>query len=141
MKIQKEVFYSILANMPTAPPEAGGIIGGVNGSIVIWEFDEGYKECGCVYRPNVDFLNNIIERWLDENYEFMGILHVHFGGAGTLSEGDRSYIIRIMRTMPKYIKSLYFPIIVQPEGKLIPYVAMINADNSISIMRDEMEIV
>lgn len=142
MKICKEVLDAILNSMPALPPEVGGIIGGKAGEICIWEFDKGYEEkrC-CVYRPNVDHLNRIIAIWIDKGYDFMGIFHVHFGGAKHLSEGDKLYIEKIMKSMPKTIKKLCFPIVVQPERELISYIATRGRFQKIKIIADKVEII
>lgn len=141
MKICKEVLNDILNSMPIIPPEAGGIIGGKKGKINIWEFDLGYKEEGCMYCPNVESLNNTIEIWINEGFDFMGIFHVHFGGAKTLSEGDKKYIQEIMNAMPDAIKKLYFPIIVQPEKELCSYKAVRNLWGEIKIKPDKVKII
>ena len=141
MLIRQDVLCEIIQKMPTNPPEAGGIIGGNRGSISVWEFDEGYKECGCVYRPNVNYLNDVISKWSDNDIEFLGIFHSHFGGARTLSLGDVEYITRIMKSMPTHINLLYFPIVVQPNSELVPYMATIDAENNVEIKEDELEII
>lgn len=141
MQICKEILDDILSNMPMTPPEAGGIIGGKGRKICIWEFDTGYEERGCVYRPNVDYLNKIIAMWLDEGYDFMGILHVHFGEAECLSEGDKRYIEKIVKSMPNSVRQLYFPIVVQPERKFVSYMATRNESGEVKIVSDEVKVI
>ncbi len=141
MRICNEVLNGVLSSMPSTPPEAGGIIGGKDGQIFLWEFDSGYKESGCIYRPNVYKLNAIIDTWTERGYEFMGILHVHFGGSRYLSGGDKEYIEKIMRAMPNSINQLYFPIVVQPERELISYLAVRNLLGEITISSDKVEII
>lgn len=81
MRIADSILREIVDQMPVIPPEAGGIIGGTEGRILIWRYDEGYPERGCAYRPNVEYLNDVIAEWMDNGFTFMGILHVHFGGS------------------------------------------------------------
>lgn len=71
----------------------------------------------------------------------MGIVHVHFGGAKTLSDGDKRYIEKIMRAMPDSIRQLYFPIVVQPDRELIPYIAVQNMHGEIEIVSDDVELI
>lgn len=141
MKIYRNILNDILSQMPTTPPEAGGIIGGKKGEICIWEFDAGYKERGCIYRPNVNYLNNVISTWIDGGFDFMGILHVHFGRAKYLSDGDKKYIQKIMENMPEYINQLYFPIVVQPEKELFSYIAIRDLSGGVGIKEEEVTLV
>lgn len=141
MKIYNDVLKNILYDMPLVPPEAGGILGGKGGKICLWAFDPGYYEKGCVYRPNVNYMNKTIEKWMNSGYEFMGILHVHFGGSTYLSDGDKIYIKEIMNAMPDSVKQLYFPLVVQPGGKLISYIAVRNMEGETEIVSDDIELI
>lgn len=123
MKIHNEILNEVLDQMPLMPPEAGGIIGGKEGRVSLWEYDTGYLTKGCSYCPNVNFLNEVIAAWIDRGYDFMGIVHVHFGGSKLLSDGDKKYIEKIMKAMPNSIEKLYFPIVVQPDKQIFSYMA------------------
>lgn len=140
MKIYKSILEDILGKMPVIPPEKGGIIGGKNGVVTIWEYDEGHAGRGCVYYPNVEHLNEVIALWIENGLDFMGIFHVHFGSAKTLSKGDISYIERILRAMPDTITRLSFPIVVQPDREMVSYVAQIDSRGEVLIEKEEMEI-
>lgn len=140
MKIYNETLNEILNQMPLVPPEAGGIIGGKEERVSLWKYDSGYPQKGCAYCPNVNFLNEVIAAWLDKGYDFMGILHVHFGGSKGLSNSDKQYIEKIMKAMPDSIEKLYFPIVVQPEKQLISYVAYQNSLGGIVVDTDEVEV-
>lgn len=140
MKIYQNILENILEKMPVVPPEKGGIIGGKNGVVTVWECDEGYAGSGCVYYPNVEHLNEVIASWIENGLDFMGIYHVHFGNARTLSKGDISYIERILRTMPDTVTQLSFPIIVQPDKEMVSYVAQIDFRGEVLIKKEEIEI-
>lgn len=140
MKIGNEILSDVLKRMPSVPPEAGGIIGGKEGRVCLWKYDAGYFERGCAYRPNVQFLNDVIASWIDKGYDFMGIVHVHFGNSNTLSDGDKRYIEKIMRAMPNFIEQLYFPIVVQPKRQFIPYVAYRSEIGEVVIAEDDLEV-
>ena len=60
---------------------------------------------------------------------------LHFGGTESLSEGDKEYIVRIMKVMPKKIGCLYFPVVVMPERKVVAYKAVRN-NEKVVIKRD-----
>ncbi len=141
MKINREVLESILKQMPVNPPEIGGLIGGRGNCISIWQIDKGIGGKGCKYSPDVKYMNSFIAKWTEEGYYFMGILHVHFGGAKSLSQGDIKYIEKIMKAMPHTIKKLYFPIVVQPQNQLIPYAASINNEGNVAIELEEVLII
>ncbi|HBA69691.1 MAG TPA: hypothetical protein DCZ40_10100 [Lachnospiraceae bacterium] len=140
MKIHNETLNIVLNQMPLVPPEAGGIIGGKEGQIILWEYDAGYFAKGCSYCPNVNFLNEVIAAWLDKGYDFMGIVHVHFGGSKFLSDGDKKYIEKIMKAMPNSIGKLYFPIVVQPDKQIFSYVAYRSFGDEIVINADDVKV-
>lgn len=140
MKIYNKVLNEILNHISPEPPETGGIIGGKEGIICCWEYDMGYSEEACAYRPNVNLLNEVIAVWINKGYDFMGILHVHFGGSKLLSNGDKRYIEKIMKAMPSSIERLYFPIVLQPEKQVVSYVAYKNSMGEVLIVEDEIEI-
>lgn len=141
MKIYYGILDEILKAMPSLPPEKGGIIGGKEGKICHWEYDDGYPGKGCMYCPNVEFLNKIIALWMNKGYDFMGIVHVHFGGSKELSDGDKRYIEKIMRAMPDSIEKLFFPIVVQPEKQIVSYVANRGLFGQVRIVTDEVEVI
>lgn len=137
MLICKEILKDIWDKMPVRPPESGGILAGKGGKVCLWEYDKGCGARGCVYRPDVNYLNFVIAGWIEEGYDFMGILHVHFGNAEHLSEGDKKYIEKIMKAMPPHINELYFPIVVQPKRKFVPYKAVRDMNGNIKIFLDD----
>lgn len=140
MKISREILSEILNCMPSVPPETGGILGGKDGKICLWKYDKGCSGSGCVYSPNVNILNRIIAKWIEQGYDFMGILHVHFGGSVTLSDGDKRYIEKIMRAMPENINNLYFPIVAQPDKIVVSYMACRDMSGNIAILENEVEV-
>jgi len=134
----KSVIEEILKGLPCEPPEVGGILGGSNGVVTCSVLDYG-KAGGtpCSYTPNVGFLNRKIEEWLKDGIEFMGLFHVHFGGAESLSPGDKIYIGQILKAMPKQITGLYFPIVKMPEREMVVYRAS-NDDGKIKIEKESI---
>ena len=82
----------IVSAAPSQPPEIGGILGGTNQVVSLYALDKGIVGGAmCSYTPDVMQLNHQIQRWAEDRIEFMGMFHVHFGGAATLSPGDRRY--------------------------------------------------
>lgn len=118
----ESVMGEILKKLPCEPPEIGGILGGKNGVVTCHVLDYG-KTGGspCSYTPNIAYLNRKIEEWFKDGIEFMGIFHVHFGGAESLSPGDKLYIGQILEAMPEEINCLYFPVVKMPEREMVVY--------------------
>lgn len=140
MKVSAEAgLNAALRQLPDGPPESGGILGGRDQTVTDIVLDKGrIGGRPCSYTPDVAFLNREIKRWAEKGLRFMGVFHVHFGGAEALSEGDRNYIARIMDAMPEGYDRLYFPVVVMPERRVVAYQAM-RTNEKIEIKRDEIE--
>lgn len=143
MYIANKVYKKIIDNVPYKLPESGGILGGYNNIIYYVEFDNGIQQQNlhkCHYAPNVEYLNKCIEKWSERQIDFYGIFHTHFYGISTLSKGDKQYIKNIMHKMPPSKIQLYFPVIVLPERKMIPYLC-IKEQAEIRIVEEEIQFV
>lgn len=124
MNINKCVYNEIINTAKLLPPETGGLLGGRNDTVVEVLRDEGLpSEKKCSYYPDTALFNRTIKEWQSKDIDFMGIYHTHYWGVDTLSEGDKIYITRIMKSMPEGVDRLYFPLIVMPDKKLVCYVA------------------
>lgn len=112
MRMLNKIYEQLLA-CPKVPPECGGILGSQSDeSIRKIVFDKGIPENnGCVYSPNVGFLNKTIAEWTQCGIEFRGIFHTHAPQWIGLSKGDIDYIIQIVNAMPSHIHFLYFPLV------------------------------
>ncbi len=138
MRIRKNLYEKIQNLVNPFPPECGGILGRKGNIVTDFVYDEGMKsEKMCSYVPNVKVLNEIIQRWKDEDITFSGIFHTHYFSIRTLSHGDRCYIEAIMQNMPDEVKELYFPIVVMPQKEMVAYKAIKDA-NQILIVEDEV---
>ena len=92
--------------------EYGGILGGRDGVITEFVFDKGlWNENIGTYIPDVEFLNDCIEKWQDKNISFYGIIHNHLTEYAELSSEDVKCIQTIMNAMPSNMEYLYFPVI------------------------------
>lgn len=140
MTIEKEVFEKIIFLSSKASKEVGGIIGGKDNCISYFAIDEGiHTNERCIYKPNVIFLNEIINDWEQIGIDFYGLFHTHRGG-GSLSEKDIRYIKIIMNSMPNSIKELFFPVINCEEKTMIIYMAE-NKKEDIEIKKINYEII
>lgn len=141
MKIDIKTYRNLIKELPDVPHEIGGILGGHNGVISAFAIDHGTQQgCGCFYSPDVAYLNHVIRQWQVESIEFYGIFHTHFFGVETLSDGDKTYINQIIQSMPSEIIMLYFPIILVPQRKILPYFATRN-DDTVEISKEDLIIV
>lgn len=123
MKILGSVYEMILKNVPDHMPETGGMLGGHDNTITTVMFDHGKTDDfrRCHYTPDVARLNNCLLDWGKTGIEFFGLIHTHFYGVESLSDGDITYIKKIIKAMPSSKKSLYFPVVVFPDKKIITY--------------------
>ncbi len=113
MYVNKNIFEKLISDCPDCPPETGGILGGQNGVVTLFEFDTvELAQRGDFYIPNIIYLNSIIAEWQTGYIEFLGVFHTHPKSAETLSGADRTYIERIMQTMPESVSQLYFPVVI-----------------------------
>ena len=145
MKINQQVYNRIVTTVKEIPPESGGILGEKNGVIEFVEYDSGIPQGRmCSYSPNVQRLNYVIAEWEQQGITFCGMFHTHYFGVETLSEGDISYIKKIMSSMPKDITKLYFPLVVLPQREMIVYTARRNVEQNdvwkeVTILKEELE--
>lgn len=139
MNLLKEI-YSALINLPPVPPESGGLLGGHNGTITMFVSDEGkVSNTAYEYEPDTEFLNTIIDKWINNGTDFMGMYHTHPANCEKLSNADIEYINRIMRSVKGYTDKLYFPLII-PKEKLICFYALIVADE-VRIFPDAIQLI
>lgn len=116
--------------------EAGGIIGGKNGVVTVYAVDRSQKsQHPCTYIPDVSMLNQTIRQWYEEDLVLMGIFHTHHFGVRTLSEGDKSYIQKVMSVAPPEVRKMYFPVVVMPGKEVVAYIAE-RINNGIRITKD-----
>lgn len=141
MKIKNEVLEKIINEQRPIPPESGGILGGSNGIVTTFFFDDGEPSSKmCSYSPNTELMDKIIEDWQKDAILFMGIYHTHFWDVESLSEGDKFYIDLIMSCMPDSVNKLYFPLVLFPSKTIVPYYAIIDS-GELYIEKDILEII
>lgn len=140
MKILRDTFDSILACVPKAPPETGGILGGRNQIVSCCVFDRGSNASNGydIYAPDTQLLNQAVRQWEEGGIEFYGIFHSHFSNGTLLSNGDRKYITKIMLAMPPQIDHLYFPVVI-PKKTMMIYRAE-RQNDLVYISNEQMEI-
>ena len=135
-----ESLYNLLYNLPTAPPEVGGLLGQSKDTIDTIFVDSGKTLLfeSCQYAPNELLLNQTIFDWNCQGIMLKGIFHTHKAGRGCerLSSADISYIRSIMKTC---VKKLYFPIVI-PHIGVFPYLAAYDELLGLSIISEELNL-
>jgi len=140
MIISKSTLLELLRQLPEAPPEIGGILGGKSGVVCTAAIDTGIDAGrACSYTPDVEKLNKVIAEWQENGIEFAGIFHMHFFGVRSLSKEDVTYIAAIMESMPKCVELLYFPVIVMPAEEVVVYKAQFK-DGQLTIVEEKLSI-
>lgn len=109
MYISKRTLKEILDSIGSHSIESGGIIGYKNDNICSFIFDDSFTS-QYEYRPNVEYLNNEIEKWNAGDISFCGIVHSHLYGFNFPSESDRLYAQKLF-TYGTNITKLFFPIV------------------------------
>ena len=112
MNVSLKIKYIIYGTFQNCEREYGGILGSRDDIITEFVFDKGfYNENVGTYIPNVEFLNDCIEKWQTQNISFYGIIHNHLTEYADLSGEDIKCIETIMNAMPSNVEYLYFPVI------------------------------
>ena len=111
-----ESLYNLLYNLPSAPPEMGGLLGQSKNTINTIFVDSGKIS----FRKSCQYV------------------HTHKEGHGCqcLSSADIVYIRSIMNA---YVKKLYFPIVI-PHTGVFPYLAVYDQLSGLSITPEELNL-
>lgn len=134
-----ESLYNLLYNLPSAPPEMGGLLGQSKTQLIPFcRFRKISFRKSCQYVPNELLLNQTISDWDAQGIIFKGIFHTHKEGHGCqcLSSADIVYIRSIMNA---YVKKLYFPIVI-PHTGVFPYLAVYDQLSGLSITPEELNL-
>lgn len=141
MIIKKNVHDYIVNNVPDFNFESGGMLGADYKKIITSvQLDAGLHFQGmkiCSYYPDTDMLNKCILEWSKKDITFSGIFHTHFSEVASFSAGDLKYIKEILLAMPEEIDTVYFPLLLMPERKLIPFKAQL-VNEQVSITEDTL---
>lgn len=141
MKLLQNVYLKMLNSYPIPPPEQGGIIG-IKNSIVCEYYHDNSKNATdrAVYEPDINALNQRIEKWDKYGIQFAGIVHSHLLGQNTLSFGDKEYIKTLFNALPEWINELYFPIVIPESRQVISFNAK-RKDENVIVQQDEIHII
>lgn len=135
--IEKSVLEKIVFGCPQVPPEIGGFLGMKNNIIADFVFDSGREQNNFgSYSPDTELLKHTCNAWKSRGIFLAGIAHSHISGRESLSNGDRKYILRILKSNTGKIDMLLFPIII-PGKELIMYSARLLSDGLI-ISKEEL---
>ena len=135
MRISKTLFDNIISALSDSVDEMGGIIAGKEEDILLFQADKGLESCPNIYRPNIAYLNAIIEKWESEGYVFMGVIHSHPCGKNILSRLDMAYADAVKNAMPD-LQHILFPIVTKQNG--IPTITFYECKNGIEKIEVEI---
>lgn len=98
IQIKRGVLDEICLSLKQYKYETGGIMGmNKEGVISAFQFDKTLSCNPYEYRPNVDFLSQVInEKWTEQHIEFAGFVHSHLNN-DTLSMQDVIYARDILK--------------------------------------------
>lgn len=142
MDIRKEVLEAIRVAANRESSEVGGILGSAEKGVVtdiVVDVPEKTAGCRFEYHPDTAFFNAQIEKWAEEDIEFVGIFHAHFSGSRNLSEADQEYIRSIMDSARGITDHLFFPVFTLPDNVLTVYKACFSG-SEVVIREDELRI-
>ena len=112
MRIKRAVYDLILQSfLDEILEESGGIIGAEDGIVTQFVHDcglQGHEHC--VYIPDTERLNRMINEWSQTDIQFVGLVHSHPPMGNKLSVGDLKYITSIMKCCE--LSVFYFPIVI-----------------------------
>lgn len=139
MKIDEQTYYEMLNTGINVPYEIGGLLGGTDGVISTYCIDMGVAHGKTCYYPDVEYLNNILEKWTHKGVSLYGFFHTHILGRSELSPGDEEYALSVLKAMPQGIRSLLFPIVI-PGAEMVLYRGDL-VDNEITFSHEEVILV
>lgn len=122
------VFCQIMSSIGARLPESGGILLGPIGSnhITAFHFDGTASCSGVTYTPDHVTLSKLMDRiWLPAGVDMKGFVHSHPGNFDRLSEGDMSYIRRLLDSNTD-LNFFAAPIVIPNQFRLRPIVVMRN---------------
>ncbi len=141
LNISFEKYNELLFKYKWTGYEIGGILGrNYNNIITSVKFDKNIINTkAAIYKPNINYLSEIIKIWRVGNIEFAGFFHTHMKGQENLSIGDELYIKSLVNRNKEYVGELHFPIVILNEN-IYPYTALINK-GEYTIVKEELNII
>lgn len=112
--IEKQVIHALKSVLGGSPIESGGMFGAKDG--VICRYCHDRHTAQDYYVPDVQKLNEVIQRWAREGVEFAGIAHSHPSGCFLLSPADLLYSQTIKEDASE-LTVLIFAILTIEDGK------------------------
>ncbi len=111
LRIKTDVYQSIVKKIGSGVPEKGGILlGGKDGVITDFIFDENAETTASTYSLNIAYLNPIIKAKKQEGKRLLGIIHSHPFGYSDLSLPDKQYFQNLFQNFPD-LDYLFCPIV------------------------------
>lgn len=84
--------YETLIRLPQVPPETGGILAGCNGLISEAYLQSGTEKRDGEFQPDENELLPVLDQWIEQGFDLIGIFHTHAPNWPDLSGEDRNYL-------------------------------------------------
>ncbi len=119
IRVLKTVVIDITNTLGSINSESGGLLGSSHEGIIdAFVFNKGLLSSRNEYYPNIDLMQNQIQKWDSAHISFKGIIHSHTSYVG-LSEKDIFMSRKLLRI--NSIDSVLMPLFVLKGQKLIWY--------------------
>lgn len=116
LKIEKDLYETILQDHENLQQETGGYIGIHDHKIVEYQFDPGIGIASIGrFVPSPEIFHQAMEDWLENDaIQEFGMLHRHVNGQVDLSNGDLRYIDSLF-ARNDWLQVMYFPVVLPKE--------------------------
>lgn len=128
LAMTNSVYEAIQRTVGNQPAEHGGLLGGQNGLVKEFHFDDTARRTGATYSPDHKLLTRLLkEEWNPRNIRLLGFIHSHPPGVRRPSGGDLTYARDILRHNP-HLDRLLLPIVMsEPDTghfEILPFAAL-----------------
>lgn len=141
--VTKQVYAEIQNKIGLHSAERGGMLGSTDGKTVdVFVYDKYAKVDGAAYSPDVEYLNEVLQKWEEEDITFVGFVHSHPVYFTHPSTADESYAEKIMKAFG--ISEVFMPIVMtEPDYghfRIYPYIIALNNEKEAECYQCTMEI-
>jgi hypothetical protein len=143
--IEWNILETVIKTIGMRPAETGGPLGGVNGAISHFSFDQTGQVSSVTYSPDVKKLNSLFKtEWNPVGVRLRGFIHSHPSAMRSVSGGDMSYVKAIFNAI-RDLHFLWLPIVntVPETGQFVltPWFASRKGNDEVEFTRGQIQVV